>query len=104
MQRDEFESIARHNKKIRAEVRELLAPAFGPCSMRDAAEMVGANVKTVADVLNNPQKYTGKKPETGRPSTGGASAYEIVGQLQSLASKRSKENVLREIVKIISEQ
>lgn len=102
MNREEIDANLKQNKAVRDEVLQLISGAFGATSIREVASTLGAHHKTVLAVLDDPDRYAGERPGTGRPSTGGASAYDIYGRVGAAARIKSKDEVLAAIRKILN--
>tara|TARA_Y100000114_G_C11685450_1_gene290816 strand:- start:315 stop:623 length:309 start_codon:yes stop_codon:yes gene_type:complete len=101
MSREEIDANLKQNKAVKDEVMQLISGAFGVTSIRQLALMLGANHKTVRAALEDPDRYTGERPGTGRPSTGGASAYDIVHRIAEASRAKTKAEVTKAIIELL---
>ena len=100
MNRKEIDANLKQNKAVKDEVMQLISGAFGVTSIRELAAELGAHHRTVIAVLEDPDRYTGERPATGRPSTGGASAYDIVHRIAEASRVKTKAEVMKAIIEI----
>ena len=101
MSRKEIDANLKQNKAIKDEVMQLISGAFGATSIRELASALGAHHRTVIAVLEDPDRYTGERPGTGRPSTGGASAYDIVHRIAEASRVKTKAEVMKAIIELL---
>ncbi len=101
MNREEIDANLKENKAVRDEVMQLISSAFGATSIREIAASLGAHHKTVLAVLDDPDRYAGERPGTGRPSTGGASAYDIVHTIAEASRAKTKAEVTKAIIELL---
>ncbi len=101
MSREEIDANLKQNKAVRDEVMQLISGAFGATSIREVASLLGAHHRTVLAVLDDPDRYTGERPSTGRPSTGGASAYDIVHRIAEASRVKTKAEVIKAIIELL---
>ncbi|BAQ84328.1 hypothetical protein [uncultured Mediterranean phage uvMED] len=101
MSREDIDANLEQNKAVRDEVMQLISGAFGATSIRDIASTLGAHHKTVLAVLDDPERYGGERPKSGRPSTGGASAYDIVHRIAEASRVKTKAEVMKAIIELL---